>query len=375
MKNKILKMTRRVITTILSIIMILPMLLAVYNFFSVKILNQPYSNVFGYTVFEVISGSMSPTIDKYDVILVKINDDYDVGDVVSFESNGAIITHRITEIRDDTCITRGDANNTIDKPIKKDKIIGRVVKTFSKVGVWTKVLTTPKVMVACLATIAIMIYTIKLLKKKEKVQIENIKEDNSERRREIMEKLKHNNRLKIEICIFFILLALLLFLVPYTFSRLRTETRANPTVDIAFFLAKDTYTHEEINLTDLKPGDSSSYTFSVSNTDGTNRSEVNMDYFVEVKATTNLPLRYDLYLINSGIDVPFISDEEIISDEDGTYFKTLKTSSRTLDFENDTTDYYKLTISFDSEYSTHKYQDVAENIEITVNAKQKLDTD
>ena len=82
-----------------------------------------------------------------------------------------------------------------------------------------------------------------------------------------------------------------------------------------------------------------------------------------------------LDLINSGIDVPFISDEEIISDEDGTYFKTLKTSSRTLDFENDTTDYYKLTISFDSEYSTHNYQDVAENIEITVNAKQKLDTD
>ena len=127
MKNKILKITRKVITTILSIIMILPMLLAVYNFFSVKILNQPYSNVFGYTVFEVISGSMSPTIDKYDVILVKINDDYDVGDVVSFESNGAIITHRITEIRDDTCITRGDANNTIDKPIKKDKIIWNLI--------------------------------------------------------------------------------------------------------------------------------------------------------------------------------------------------------------------------------------------------------
>ena len=38
-------------------------------------------------------------------------------------------------------------------------LIGKVVKTFSKVGVWTKVLTTPKVMVACLATIAIMIYT------------------------------------------------------------------------------------------------------------------------------------------------------------------------------------------------------------------------
>lgn len=375
MKNRILKITRRVITTILSIMMLLPMLLAVYNFFSVKVLKQDYSNVFGYTVFEVISGSMSPTIDKYDVILVKIDDDYKVGDVISFKSNGAIITHRITEIKGDTYITRGDANNTIDKPINKDMVIGKVVRTFSKVGVWIKVLTTPKIMIACFITMLLMLYTIRMLKIKEEKQVREIKEDNVERRREMIEKLKHNNRLKIEICIFVILLALLTFLIPYTFSRLRTETRAAAPVDIAFFLAKDTYTHDEINLTNMKPGDTYSYTFSVSNTDGEHRSEVNMDYYVEIKATTNLPLGYEFYLTNGGVDLPIIGEEEIISDDDGTYFKIIKTSSRPLNYNNDYTDYYKLTITFGSEYTSHNYQDVAENIEISVNAKQKLDTD
>lgn len=372
MNNKILKIITKVITTVLSIIMVLLMLLAAYNFFSVKILKNDYSNVFGYTLFEVVSGSMEPAIDKWDVILVKIGEDYKVGDIVSYKSDDAFITHRIVEIKGDTYITQGDANNTVDKPITKDKIAGKVVKVFKEVGVWIKVFTTPKVIVASLITILLMFYTIKILKKKD-AEIE--KNETEESRSEIMAKLKNNNKLKIELCIFVILLALLVFLVPYTLSRFKTEARSNASMDIAFFTAKDTYTHTDINLEDMKPGDTKSYTFSVDNTDGEHRTEVNLSYYVEIRATTNLPLSYDLYLTNSGIDVPIISEEEITPDDDGTFFKIIKTSSRFFDINNDYTDSYKLLIHFPTEYSTHNYQGVAENIEITINAKQLLDSD
>lgn len=375
MRDKILKVTTRVITTVLSIIMVLLMLLAAYNFFSVKILKQDYSNVFGYTMFEVISGSMEPAIDKWDVILVEVGGDYKKGDIVSFKSEGAFVTHRVVEVKGDTYITKGDTNNTVDKPLTKDMIVGKVVRVFKGVGIWIKVLTTPKVIAASIITIVLMFYTIKLLKKKEQEEVKKIKEEKIESRSEIMEKLKNNNKLKIELCIFMILLALLIFLVPYTLSRFKTEARSTADMDIAFFAAKDTYTRTNINLDDMEPGDVKEYTFSVSNTDGEHRTEVSLSYFVEIKATTNLPLDYELYLINSGIDTPIVSEEEIISDDDGTYFKTLKTSSRFFDINNDYTDSYKLVITFPNEYVDHSYQGVAENVEITVNAKQILDSD
>ena len=65
-----------------------------------------------------------------------------------------------------------------------------------------------------------------------------------------MSKIKENNRLKLEIVIFLILFAALLFLVPYTLSRFRTEARSDATMDIAFYLVNEQYTHQNINLED-----------------------------------------------------------------------------------------------------------------------------
>lgn len=377
MNNKILKIVIKVITTILSIFMVLLMVLAAYNFFSVKILKNDYSNVFGYTMFEVISGSMEPEIEKWDVILIKLDDEFEVGDVVSFKSDdGAYVTHRVVEKQGDVYITKGDSNNTIDSPVPKERIAGKVVKVFSGLGIWIKVFTTPKIIIAGAVTLILIAYTIAYIKKTEKEKIKDIeKKDPSEERSELMKKLKNNNKLKIELCIFLVLLVLLVFLIPYTLSRFKTEARGTADVDIAFFIANDQYTHQEINLTDMKPGDSNDYTFTVSNNKDGNRTEVNLTYYIEIVATTNLPLDYELYLTNSGVDVPFISEEEINADDDGTYFKIIKTSSRTFDFNNDNTDSYKINVKFPSDYINYRYQDVAENIEIRVIAKQILDSD
>ena len=371
MKKKKTNIIAKVITILLSIFTFFIMLLAGYNFFSVKILGKDYSNIFGYTFFEVISGSMSPSIEKWDLILVKLDTEYEVGDVVSFKSGDAYITHRIVEKNDKTYITKGDANNTVDNPITEDKIAGKVVKVFGNFAAWIKVFTTPRIMIGGFISLAMLLYTISLFKKEEKEKLVEAEKIGKE---ETMEKIRNNSRLKMELCIFLIILIALVFLIPYTISRFKTEARSDATMEIAFFVANDQYTRQQITLNDMEPGDEYAYTFSVSNFKDSDRTEVNLSYHVEVVATTNLPLDYGLYLTNQG-EVSVVSSNEVVEDSDGTYFKTIKTSSRNFGFNSNYTDNYKLTVKLPISHKNFNYQGVSENIEIRVIAKQILDSD
>ena len=137
--KKAKKIISKILTVLFAIFTLSIMSLAIYNFVSVKILNKDYPNIFGYTFFEIVSGSMSPTIEKGDMIIVKIDTNYKVGDIVSFKDNDSIITHRIIEKNDNYYVTQGDANNVADNPIKEEQIIGKTVKTFSQAFIIAKV--------------------------------------------------------------------------------------------------------------------------------------------------------------------------------------------------------------------------------------------
>ena len=365
--KKAWKIISKTFTVFLIILTFSLMSLAAYNFVSVKILNKDYPNLFGYTFFEIISGSMSPTIEKGDMILVKLDTDYNVGDIISFKDNGTIITHRIIEINDNNYVTKGDANNTADNPIKENQIIGKTVKIASRAFILAKVFTTPKVMLMCLITITLICWCVSSFKnevKKEKMKTNG--------RIDIMDIIKKNNRLKLEIAILLILLAMLCFLIPFTLSRFRTEARGNAPIDIAFYLLNDTYTRQNITLDEMKPGDEKSYTFSVSNTDGTNRSEVTLDYEILIRTTTNLQLEYELDEITTGTDLDVVLSSNTVTDDDGTYFKEIKTSSETFAYTSDQTKLYKLTIKYPSSLKDHKNQVFCENIEINSLSKQKI---
>ena len=374
MKQKIFKIITKVITIAISIITFALMLLATYNFFSVKILKKDYTNLFGYAFFEVVSGSMSPKIEKWDVIMVKLDTEYKKNDIISYKRDGAIITHRIMEIKDDVYITKGDANNTIDNPVKKEDIVGKVVKIHRNLGVWIKVFTEPTVIFGAVISLLLCGYTFSLFKKEQKEKLKEI-DEREFNKEEYMKRIMDNTKLKIEICIFFALLIGLLILVPFTLSRFKTESRADATIDIAFFVTNDTYNYQEITLVDMIPGDTKEYTFSVSNFKDDLRTEVNLKYNVEVLTTTNIPLQYELYLNNNGIDNEVVDTNEIIQDDDNTYFRSIKTIEKDFNFNENQTDIYKLVIKYPSEQKDINYQDSAENIEIRINAKQVLDSD
>ena len=72
---KIMKKIAEWITNILLIIVVIAIFFALYGFIQLKIMNKTYINYFGYTFFEVVSGSMSPTINTHDLIIVKIDNE------------------------------------------------------------------------------------------------------------------------------------------------------------------------------------------------------------------------------------------------------------------------------------------------------------
>lgn len=89
----------------------------------------------------VITGSMSNTINKGDLIIVKRTNDYKLGDIVTYiASNGEVITHRLINYEDEAktmFIAKGDANPSSDiMPVKADQIVGEVVLTIPKVGLF-----------------------------------------------------------------------------------------------------------------------------------------------------------------------------------------------------------------------------------------------
>lgn len=98
-------------------------------------------------LYTIVSPSMEPTINVYDVILeFKVDDENNlkVGDIITFYSDiidtgGYTVTHRIKDIKeteDGKCyITKGDNNQSDDDGcITFDHIVGRVEYVFPKLG-------------------------------------------------------------------------------------------------------------------------------------------------------------------------------------------------------------------------------------------------
>ena len=153
------KIIEKIIHVILNIVIAFIFLLVIvvgYNYMQLQIMHKDDANFFGYTVFEVSTGSMAKTINVYDVILVKITKDVNENDIVTYKNEDELITHRIMEINGDKIITKGDANNTEDREITKDAIIGKVISVYPRVGIWAKVFSEPNVLICVFITLILI---------------------------------------------------------------------------------------------------------------------------------------------------------------------------------------------------------------------------
>lgn len=145
-------------------------------------------------------------------------------------------------------------------------------------------------------------------------------------------------------------------------------------VEIAFYLLKEDYKTMTINLAELLPQDNAYiFNFSIGNEDGIEMAEVDIEYELSLRTTTNLPLTYELYMNQNYTDVDatnIIKENNIALDEQGTYFRTITTDKINLSYKKGTTNLYQLVVYFPANYNKEIYQDIIELIEINVNAQQ-----
>ena len=133
--------------------------------------------LFGYRAYVITSDSMEPAINNGDAIIVKNceEEDLQTDDVITFEQNQKIITHRIQKIEEDqttkekTYITKGDNNNIEDSEnIKYSAIIGKCILTIPYLGKIILVLEN-KLIILIIILIILILFFFKI-QKQEKLE-------------------------------------------------------------------------------------------------------------------------------------------------------------------------------------------------------------
>ena len=91
---------------------------------------------FGIKTAIVLTGSMEPTLNVYDFVIVKKPTKVKVNDIVSYkpENGNNEVLHRVVEIKENKVITKGDANNVEDKPINKNQVTGIYIYKIKYLG-------------------------------------------------------------------------------------------------------------------------------------------------------------------------------------------------------------------------------------------------
>ena len=89
---------------------------------------------FGFGVSVVMSGSMEPALSVNDLVFVTSAQEVEEGDIVVFQQEGSLLIHRVVRKDGETLVTKGDANDAPDPPIRKDAIKGKAVGSLPWIG-------------------------------------------------------------------------------------------------------------------------------------------------------------------------------------------------------------------------------------------------
>lgn len=127
-------------------------------------------------ILTVLSGSMSPTMEPGDVVIVsKVNlGEIKEGDIITFKEGNNYITHRVIEVKrenDIKFITKGDANKDPDqRTVNPEEVIGKVVFIIPKIGYLGIFVRTPAgfILLILIPSLLIIFYEIKNILKHSK---------------------------------------------------------------------------------------------------------------------------------------------------------------------------------------------------------------
>ena len=155
--KKILKIIKNIIINLIIFVLGIIAILVIWTSIQLNVQNKEYANIFGYSIFSTETGSMAPTMKKGDIVIVKIGEQVQEQDIITYKQEKSFITHRIIKKEGNSIIAKGDNNNTQDEPIQEDAVIGKVVHIINNVEVWKKVFTDISVIIPVCITVALFI--------------------------------------------------------------------------------------------------------------------------------------------------------------------------------------------------------------------------
>ena len=148
---------KQIIRLLLDFIIILFSIFIIFKIIGTVNNKNGYPEYFGYTYFEIVSGSMEDAIQIKDYVIVKIDkNDLEKDDIISFKYEGVIVTHRIIYINNDEILTKGDNNNIEDHPITYEDVIGKVVYIDKKIGRLLDRVSNPKIFLIILSSVLVL---------------------------------------------------------------------------------------------------------------------------------------------------------------------------------------------------------------------------
>lgn len=172
-------------------------------------------------------------------------------------------------------------------------------------------------------------------------------------------------------------------------SRYQSDANSKADVDVAFFLVKDSLQENELVLDDIEPGIEKNYNISVSNNNGTIRTETSIQYNLIVETTTNMPLEFELYKVEKIEGDEEIYSEikcektiDVVANADNTYLKDIIFSDTNSEVpfefgcnENEKTDFILKIIlpeTLSNDMENGQFSDLIDYIKVKVDAKQKI---
>lgn len=176
---------------------------------------------------------------------------------------------------------------------------------------------------------------------------------------------------KYKILLVMFIVAMVLFSSGITYSIFTSSSNLSVDQEIASFIFEaEKQDHLELNLTDLRPGVSEEYNFSVANNASNNVSDVTIEYKIIIKTFHFMPLNIELYKIGD--------EEELIMRCDESYNRNANnhlvcnSSIQVMEYSKEMNDNYKLKVTFEDAYNNEMYAELVDFIDLEINSWQKM---
>lgn len=174
---------------------------------------------------------------------------------------------------------------------------------------------------------------------------------------------------RITLIVMFGFLNLLLVGVTYSFFKSDSNLFANQGIAKFVFNAEETSTIS-FPITDLNPGDSTSYTFEVTNNVDEVVSQVTINYQCIIKTYHLMPLEIKLFKTGAAEELILTCDETFSRDSDNQL--VCNSLIQEMAYDDEVSDTYRLDITFPEKYNDEDFSDLVDYIDIDIRSWQDI---